>query len=64
MKSRQNAILLSDGTTFFSILSKYWQVSKYTQVSTQRFFSEKGKNKSNFRIVNLCNGGINDFVEL
>ena len=28
------------------------------------FFPEKGKNKSKFQIVNLCNGGIKDFVEL
>ena len=40
MKSQKNAILLSDGTIFF-ILSKYWQVSKYTL-----FFPKKGKNKS------------------
>ena len=33
-------------------------------VSTKCFFPEKGKNKSKFQIVNLCNGGIKDFVEL
>ena len=55
MKSRQNVILLSDGTIFFPILSKYWQVSKYTA-----FFPKIGKNKSKFRIVNLCNGGTKD----
>ena len=43
----------------FSILSKYWQVSKYTA-----FIPKKGKNKSKFWIVNLCNGGTKDFVEL
>ena len=31
-------------------------------VSTQRFFSKKGKNKS--WIVDICNGGIKDFVKL
>ena len=33
-------------------------------VSTQHFFSKKGKNRSKFRIVNLCNSGIKVFVEL
>ena len=33
-------------------------------VSTQRFFPEKEKNKSKFRIITLCNDGIKDFVEL
>ena len=58
MKSRQNAILLSDGTFFQSSPS----IDK--SVSIQRFFPENGKSKSNFPIVNLCNGGIKDFVEL
>ena len=35
---------------FFSVLQKYRQ--------------KKGKDKCNFWIINLCNGGTNDFVEL
>ena len=58
MKSRQNAILLSDGAIFFPSFRNR-QVSKYTA-----FFPKKGKNKSKFRIVNLCNGGTKDFTEL
>ena len=50
---------------FFSILLKYWQVSKYTALLSKFSFPKKGnKNKSNFRMVNLCNGGTKDFVEL
>ena len=50
---------------FFSILPKYWQVSKYTAMLSKFSFPKKGnKNKSNFRMVNLCNGGTKDFVEL
>ena len=65
MKSRQNAILLSSRISFFSILPKYWQVSKYTALLSKFSFPKKGnKNKSNFRMVNLCNGGTKDFVEL
>ena len=49
---------------FFSILPKYWQVSKYTGVK-QIYFSKRGKRiKSKFLMVNLCNGGTKDFVEL
>ena len=59
MKSRQNAVLLSDGTIFFPSSP---DIDK--SVSKRRFFPEKGKNKSKFRIVNLCNGEIKDFVEL
>ena len=33
-------------------------------VCTKRFFPKKGKNKSKFCIVNLCNGGTKDFAEL
>ena len=59
MKSWQNAILLSDGTIFFPSSPN---IDK--SVSTQRFFPEKEKNKSKFRIITLCNDGIKDFVEL
>ena len=59
MKSRQNVILLSDGTNFFPSSGN---IDK--SVSTQRLFPKKGKNKSKFHIVNLCNGKTKDFVEL
>ena len=49
---------------FVSILSKYWQVSKYTSLLSKSNFLKKGKNKSKFWMVNLCNGGTKDFVEL
>ena len=50
---------------FFPILPKYWQVSKYTAMLSKFSFPKKGnKNKSNFRMANLCNGGTKDFVEL
>ena len=50
---------------FFSIFPKYWQVSKYTAMLSKFSFPKKGnKNKSNFRMANLCNGGTKDFVEL
>ena len=39
-----------------------WNIDK--SVSTQCFFPKKEKNKSKFRKVNLCDGGIKDFVEL
>ena len=64
MKSRQNATLLSDGTNFSCIVSKYRQVTKYTTLLSEFSFPKKGKNKSKFRMVNLCNGGIKDFEEL
>ena len=45
---------------FFSIDPKYWLVIEYTAM-----LSKKGeKIKSTFRVVNLCNGGTMDFVEL
>ena len=59
MKSRQNAILLSDGTSFFPSSPNFDK-----SVSTQRFFPKKEKTKSKFRVVNLCNGGTKDFMEL
>ena len=41
------------------------QYSKYTAMLSKFSFPKKGnKNKSNFRLVNLCNGGTKDFVEL
>ena len=50
---------------FFCIFSKYGQVSKYTALLNKFSFPKKGnKNKSNFRMVNLCNGETKDFVEL
>ena len=48
----------------FSNLPKYWQASKYTVLLNKFSFPKKGKNKSNFRMVNLCNGGSKDFAEL
>ena len=33
-------------------------------MSSKFNFPKKGKNKSNFRMVNLCNGRTKDFVEL
>ena len=62
-KSRQNATLFSDGTIFFH--PPEIQVSKYTPMLSEFRFSKKGKIiKSKFRMVNLCNGGTKDFVEL
>ena len=49
---------------FFSILQKYWQVWKYTVLLSKFSFPKKGKNKSKFQIVNLCNGGSKDIAEL
>ena len=41
------------------------QYSKYTAMLSKFSFPKKGnKNKSNFRMANLCNGGTKDFVEL
>ena len=62
MKSRQNAILLSDGTTFFP----FWniQVSKYTPLLSKFRFPKKGEKKFEFQMVNLGNGETKDFVEL
>ena len=45
MKRQQNAILLSKGT-IFSILLKYWQVSKYTAMLSEFSFPKKGKELS------------------
>ena len=59
MKSQLNAILLSDRTIFFPSSANI-DIS----VGTQRFFKKKGKNKAKFCIVNLCNDGTKDFVEL
>ena len=40
------------------------QYSKYTAMLSKFSFPKKGnKNKSNFRLVNLCNGGTKDFVK-
>ena len=49
---------------FFSILPKYWQVSKCTALLSKFSFPKKGKNKSKFRMVNLCNGGTKAFAVL
>ena len=62
MKSRQNAILLSDGTTFFPF--RNIQVSKYTPLLSKFRFPKKGKKKFEFQMVNLGNGETKDFVEL
>ena len=49
---------------FFSILPKYWQVSKYTAMLRELTFPKKGKELSlKFAMVNLCNDGTKDFVE-
>ena len=66
MKSWQNAILLYDGTIFFS---SSWNIDKSVStqcLSTQYPFSfpKKGQNKSKFQMVNLCNAGTKDFAEL
>ena len=47
---------------FFSILLKYWQVSKYTVLLNEFRFPKKRKNQVS--MVNLGNGGTKDFVEL
>ena len=47
---------------FFSILPKYWRVSKYTAMLSEFSFPIKGKNKSYFRMVNSCNGGTKEFL--
>ena len=59
MKSRQNAFLLSDGTNLFP---SYRNIDK--SVSTLFFPKKRKKNKSKFWVVNLCNGGTKDFIEL
>ena len=41
---------------FFSILLKYWQVSM--------MLSELSFSQDKFQMVNICNGGTKDFVEL
>ena len=51
MKSQQNVL-------------KYWQVSKYTVLLSESNFPKKRKNKSKFQMLDLCNGGTKDFVEL
>ena len=62
MKSRQNAILLSDGTIFFPF--RNIQVSKYTALLSKFSFPKKGKKKFKFQMVNLGNGETKDFAEL
>ena len=58
-----NPTFLQDN--FFPILPKYWQVSMYIAMLSEFSFPKKRKqNKSNFRMVNLCNSGTKDFVEL
>ena len=56
MKSRQNAILLSDGTHIFPSFQNIVK-SVCTQLKGKRI-------RSKFRMVNLCNGGTKDFAEL
>ena len=64
MKSQQNAILLSYGTSFFPS-SRNIDKSVSTQHCQANLVSQKRqKNKAKFWIVNLCNGGTKDFVEL
>ena len=46
MKSQQNAILLADRTIFFSILLKYWQLSKYAVMLSEFGFPKKEKESS------------------
>ena len=58
MKSWQNAILLSNGAIFF-LSSPNFEKS----VSTQHFFPKREK-ISKFQIVDSCNGGTKDFMEL
>ena len=48
----------------FSIVLKYWQVSKYTAMLSEFTFPKKEKKKSNFQMVNLRNGETKDFAEL
>ena len=38
------------------------QISKYTAMLSEFSFPNKGKNKSNFRMVNLCHGRTKDFM--
>ena len=59
MKSRQMQFYFPTGQ-FFSILPKYCQVSKYAALLSEFSFPRKGK----FWMVNLCNGGSKDFLEL
>ena len=60
MENWQNATFLQD--KFFSILPKYWQVSKYTVMLSKFSFPKKVEKKSKFRMENLCNGGTKDFI--
>ena len=43
----------------FTILLKYWQVSKYSAMLSEFSFPQ-----NKFQMVRLCNGGTKDFVEL
>ena len=52
------------GDKIFSMLPKYWQVGKRTAMLREFSFPKKGKKNSNFWMVNLCNSGTKDFVEL
>ena len=63
MKSRQNAVLLSDETIFFPFRNIDKSVS--TQCCQANLVSQKREeNKSKFQMVNLGNGETKDFVEL
>ena len=63
METRQNAILLSNGTCFFP--ARNIDKSIYTQRCLANLVSQKReKNKSKFRMVNLGSGGTKGSVEL
>ena len=49
---------------FFSIHLKYWQISKYTALISKFSFPKIEKSKSKFRMINLCNDGTKDFMEI
>ena len=59
MKSQQNAFLISNDTIFFHPVEILASQGRHSVFSLKR-----EKNKSKFWIVNLCNGGTKDFVEL
>ena len=61
MKSRQNAILLSYGTIFFSSSRNIEFTAMLSEFSIPR---KRKEIKSNFQMVNLRNGGTKDFSEL
>ena len=64
MKSRQNAILLSQGTKFFSSSQNIGKSVSTQRCSAHLVSQKKEINKSTLRRVNLCDGGTKDFVKL